>query len=74
MINAINIALGGLATASNEVAGVANTIAQNAPDTDLAAQAVNLDLGKAEYKANLAVIKTVREMDDALFHAFDQTV
>lgn len=42
------------------------------PNTDLASEAVNLTLAKTAYKANLAVLKTEDEMQDALLKSFDR--
>ncbi len=41
------------------------------PNVDLTQEAVNIDVAKTAYRANLAVIKTAKEMDDALFSVFD---
>ena len=41
------------------------------PNIDLGAEAVNIDVAKTAYRADLAVIKTTKEMEDALFRAFD---
>lgn len=44
------------------------------PDVDLAEEAVNMDIARAAYKANLAVIKTADEMSDDLLKTFDRRV
>jgi hypothetical protein len=74
MINAINIALGGLQAASTKVDKAATDIAVNGSGGDLVNDAVNLALGGTEYKANVAVMKVASDMDKDLLHAFDQTV
>lgn len=44
------------------------------PNVDMAEEAVNLDIAKAAYKANAAVIRTATDMDDALLKIFDKRV
>lgn len=44
----------------------------NAPNVDLAEEAVNMTLAKTTYKANAAVIKTVNDMTDELLKTFDK--
>jgi flagellar basal-body rod protein FlgC len=41
------------------------------PNIDLAQEAVNIDIAKIAYRADLAVIKTAKQMEDELFHVFD---
>ncbi|MBU0800356.1 MAG: flagellar biosynthesis protein FlgC [Alphaproteobacteria bacterium] len=44
------------------------------PNIDLATEAVNLSLAKTAYSANIAVIKTVDEMQQELLNSFDREV
>ncbi|QQG36728.1 MAG: flagellar biosynthesis protein FlgC [Micavibrio aeruginosavorus] len=44
------------------------------PNIDLAGEAVNLNIAKATYKANAAVIRTEKEMTDELLKTFDRKV
>ncbi len=78
MISAISNALTGLTTASKQVAQSAENIA-NSTNTDgdtveISEEAVNLKISETAYKANLATIKTVDEMNDELLSLFDETV
>jgi flagellar hook protein FlgE len=77
MINAISIALGGLAVASRNVEESAARIAVAAdPDAnvDLAQELVNIKISETAFKANLASIKTAEAMSDELLHIFDKKV
>ncbi len=79
MINAIGIALGGLAAATKRVEDSAVKIANvQTPgigeNVDLAQELVNLKIGETVFKANLATIKTADAMSDELFHIFDEKV
>lgn len=42
------------------------------PNVDLAAEAVNLMIAKAAYKANAAIINVTKELDEDLFRAIDK--
>ena len=42
------------------------------PNVDLAEEAVSLNIAKYAYKANLAVIETASEMEEALLNSFDR--
>ena len=44
----------------------------NAPNVDLAEEAVNMTLAETTYKANIAIIKTVNEMTDEMLKTFDE--
>lgn len=79
MINSIGIALGGLAAATKKVGESAFKIANlQTPgigeNVDLAEEAVNLQISKTAYKANIATIKASEEMSDELLHIFDERV
>lgn len=78
MISAINNALSGLTTATKQVEESASRIANSTnPDIDsvnLSEEAVNLITAETAYKANLATIKTVNELNDELLRLFDETV
>ncbi len=79
MINAIGIALGGLAAAAGKVQNSAVKIANvQTPgigeNVDMAAELVNLKIGETEFKANLATIRTAAAMSDELFRIFDKKV
>ena len=45
-----------------------------APNVALEEELVNLNIAKHAYEANLAVIKTAKELDEALFESFDEKV
>jgi hypothetical protein len=74
MINAIASALQGLTFATKQVEQSANKIANPQESDDLATELVNLKVAETGYKANLATIKTVRDMEDELLHTFDKHV
>jgi flagellar basal-body rod protein FlgC len=44
------------------------------PNVDLASEIVDLQFAEAAYKASLAVLKTVRDMDEDLLSTFDERV
>ena len=44
----------------------------NAPNVDLAEEAVNMTLASTAYKASVSVIKTVEDMTEELLNAFDK--
>ena len=81
MVSAINNALTGLNAATQKVTQASNNIAnlttpgyttENGDVVDLSAEAVNLILGEAGFKANVAVLQTAKEMDEALLDAVDR--
>ncbi len=74
MINAIGIALQGLGFATKQVVESANKIANPKESDDIATELVNMKVAEMSYKANLATLKTVNEMSDALLHTFDERV
>ena len=74
MINAIGIALQGLGFATQKVAQSANKIANPQESDDLGQELVNLKVAETSYRANLATIRTVSEMEDELLHTFDKKV
>lgn len=43
------------------------------PNIDLGEEAVNLQIAKIAYRADLAIIKTAKEMEDDLFRTIDET-
>lgn len=45
-----------------------------APNISLEEEIVHINIAKHAYEANLAVIKTAKELDDALFESFDEKV
>jgi flagellar basal body rod protein FlgC len=78
MINAINIALGGMDAATRKLASSASNIVKTnesgVPEGDFATEAVNMKVAKNLYKANAAVISTASEMSDDLMRVFDKKV
>ncbi len=62
MVGAVSIALGGLLAQGQRLSAAANTIAGVGAEVDLVRETVQLIEIKAAYKANIAVIKTEREM------------
>ena len=78
MINAISSALSGLNAATQKVNQSANNIANVTTDDgverDLASDIVNLNIGEVEFKANIATIEAVQELDEELGRLFDREV
>ena len=78
MISAISNALTGLTTASKQVAqgaeNIANSTNTGGDTVELSEEAVKLKVSETAYKANLATLKTIDEMNDALLNIFDETV
>jgi flagellar hook-associated protein FlgK len=81
MVSAINNALTGLNAATQKVTQAANNIAnlttpgyttETGDSVELSQEAVNLLLGKAAFKANVAVLETAKELDDTLLDAVDR--
>jgi len=77
MIGALSTALSGLLSASQRIDGAARNIANigdGSGANTLPRDIIDIKLGEAEYKANLAVIKRTGEMQDQLLKAFDEKV
>lgn len=73
-MNAIGSALQGLEFATKQVTESANKIANPQEGADMAEEIVNMKIGEANYKANLATLRTAEEMSDELLHIFDERV
>lgn len=74
MMNAIGTALQGLGFATRQVEQSAAKIADPQQGADMAEEIVNMKIAEANYKANLATLKTAEEMSDELLHIFDERV
>ena len=79
MIKAITSALSGMDYASRRINTAAENIAnastaQGADEINLPEQAVELKLSENSYKANLATLKTIDDMQDELLNLFDEKV
>ncbi len=74
MINAIGIALNGLAAATDKFAKSAERIVNPGNAETLPEDIVNIGIAKTEFKANLAVMRTADEMSDELLRIFDKKV
>ena len=78
MINAITSALSGLTSAAKQVDQGAQRIAENATNnasqSNLIEDIVDIKVAETSYKANLAVLKVANELSDELLESFDQTV
>ncbi|NCT41064.1 MAG: hypothetical protein GW778_05335 [Alphaproteobacteria bacterium] len=78
MIDAIGIGLSGLQKATEKVETSANNIANvltprdDGDVVDLSEEAVNLLMAEAEFKANVATIKTADELSNELLSIFDK--
>jgi len=78
MIDAIGIGLSGLKKATEKVETSANNIANvltprdDGDVVDLSEEAVNLLMAEAEFKANVATIKTADELSNELLSIFDK--
>ena len=74
MIDAINIALGGMQNASRKVSDAAENISDPAKLDNLVEDIVDIKIAENSYKANAAVIRATSEMQDELIRLFDKEV
>ena len=79
MIGAISNALQGLMTASqsaNKAAErIANVSSEGYADTiELTEEAINLKMAENSFKANIATIRTIDDMNQELMRIFDERV
>ncbi len=68
MVNAIRSALSGMSKAINKMNKAADNVAKvgtTKDDTNLPQDIVDIKTAKHEYKANVAVIKAQKEVDEA---------
>lgn len=74
MVDAINTAIGGIQTASRNVARAANNIADPQKQDNQVEDIIDIKINEAAFKANIAVIKAADEIQDELLKIFDEEV
>lgn len=77
MIDGVSQALTGLQAATKKLADASERIAGATTEgstVDLAAEAVNVMVAKAAFKANIAMLETSREISEEITRLFDKRV
>ena len=74
MIDAINSALSGLTRASKQVDDSAQSIASSPSQERIIEDIVDIKVAETTYKANVATLKTVDDMNKELLKIFDKRV
>ncbi|MCC6597555.1 MAG: hypothetical protein IT559_02050 [Alphaproteobacteria bacterium] len=74
MINSINSALTGIATATQKLDATASRIAAPQGGETLVEDIVDLRVSETQFRANIKVIQTVSDLTQELLNAFDKKV
>ena len=78
MIGALSTAISGLFSSTQKINNAAENIADigdsSGGGASLPQDLIDIKIGKAEYLANLTVIKTTHEMTEELLKTFDEKV